>query len=161
MYLICNNGYICWPTTICLYMQLESGGTRLKDLFYTNLESMRKEVECIFGILKSCWGSLDRGFKHWKVKVCGDIFRTFTVLHNMMLTEMVSEGRPLHLQQGHHLASHGGMWLEGPSKMPQPVLGKVDSGRLKAAFNHCWTLLAHHLRVWREINKWDKYSQQQ
>jgi hypothetical protein len=118
VYLICDNGYICWPTTICPYMQSESGGTRLEDLFSTNLESVRKDVECVFGILKSRWGCLDRGFKHrkmgilksrWgcldrgfkhrKMKVCGDIFRTCAVLHNMMLTEMVSEGQPSRLRQ--------------------------------------------------------------
>ena len=55
-YLICDNGYLCWPTTICPYMRSESAGTRLEDLFSTNLESVRKDVECVFGILKSRWG---------------------------------------------------------------------------------------------------------
>ncbi len=153
MYLICNNGYICWPTTIGPYMRSESGGTRLEDLFSTNLESVRKDVECVFGILKSRWGCLDRGFKHRKMKVCGDIFTTCAVLHNMMLTEMVSEGRPSRLRGGQHLASDGGMWLEGPSKTPQTVPENGDSGKLKEAFDRRRTLLAHHLRVWREKDK--------
>ena len=79
-------------------MRLESRGTRLKDLFSTNLESVRKDVECVFGILKSRWGCLDRGFKHRQMKVCGDIFRTCAVLHNMMLSEMVREGKPSRLR---------------------------------------------------------------
>jgi hypothetical protein len=69
VYLICDNGYICWPTTICPYMRSESVGSRLEDLFSTNLESVRKDVECVFGILKSRGGCLDRGFKHRKMKV--------------------------------------------------------------------------------------------
>ena len=74
MYLICDNGYLCWPSTICPYMRSESRGTRLEDLFSTNIESVRKDVECVFGILKSRWGCLDRGFKHRKIKVLGNIF---------------------------------------------------------------------------------------
>ena len=93
---------------------------------------MIKDVECVFGILKLRWGCLDRGFKHRKMKAYGDIFRTCTVLHNMMLTEMVSEGQPSCLRQGHHLASDVGMWFEGPSEMPQTLPGNANSGRLKA-----------------------------
>ncbi len=100
VYLICDNGYICWPTTICPYMQSESHGTRLEDLFSTNLESVRTDDECVFGILKSRWGSRDRGFKHRQMKVCRDIFRTCAVLHNMMLSEMVREGKPSRLRLG-------------------------------------------------------------
>jgi hypothetical protein len=88
VYLICDNGYICWPSTTCPYMRSESNGTRLEDLFSTNLESLRKDVECVFGILKSRWGCLDRGFKYRQIKVCGDIFRTCAVLYNMMLSEI-------------------------------------------------------------------------
>ena len=35
VYLICDNGCICRLTTICPYMQSESSGTRLEDLFST------------------------------------------------------------------------------------------------------------------------------
>ncbi len=45
VYLICDNGYIQWPTTIC-------PNGRLKECFSANLESVRKDVECVFGILK-------------------------------------------------------------------------------------------------------------
>jgi hypothetical protein len=52
------------------------------------------------------------------MKVCQEIFLTCTVLHNMMLSEMVREGKPSWLQRGRHLASNG-MWLEGPLE-PSP-----------------------------------------
>ena len=84
LYLICDNGYLCWSTTICPYLRSETDGSRLKDLFSSNLESIRKDVECVFGILKSWWDCLDRGFKHQKMKVCGNIFQTCAVLHSMM-----------------------------------------------------------------------------
>jgi hypothetical protein len=152
VYLICDNGYLCWPSTICPYMRSESRGTRLEDLFSTNIESVRKDVECVFGILKSRWGCLDRGFKHRKMKVCGDIFRTCAVLHNMMLSEMVRDDTASRLHRGQHLANDG-MWLEGPTEMSESVPGNEDTRKLKQEFDRRRTLLAHHLKVWREKNK--------
>ena len=71
------------------------------------------------------------------MKICGDIFRTCAVLHNMMLTEMVREGKPSRLRRGQHLANDGGMWLEGPSEMSQEVTGNGDKRELKEAFDRC------------------------
>ena len=50
-YLICDNGYLQWPTLICPFMRSE-GNTPLESCFSANLESVRKDVECCFGILK-------------------------------------------------------------------------------------------------------------
>jgi hypothetical protein len=49
MYLICDNGYLQWPTSICLYSKADN--STLEGYFLTNLESVRKDVECTFGIL--------------------------------------------------------------------------------------------------------------
>jgi hypothetical protein len=49
-YLICNNGYHRWPTLICPYTN--ACNATLEGYFSTNLESVRKDVECTFGILK-------------------------------------------------------------------------------------------------------------
>jgi hypothetical protein len=49
MYLICDNGYLTWPTTISSHAHYDS--TTLEGFFSTNLESVRKDVECTFGIL--------------------------------------------------------------------------------------------------------------
>ncbi len=85
------------------------------------------------------------------MKTCGDIFVPCAVLHNMILSEMVREGRLPRLQRGRHLASDG-IWLEGPLEM-LPVPGSASANRLKEAFDQQWMLLSHHLRVWREKNK--------
>ena len=91
----------------------------LEDYFSSKVESLRKDVECVFGILKGRWASLHKGFKYRDVKTCGQIFFTCAVLHNMMLSEMVREGKPP-LQRGVHLASSG-IWIEGPSdSLPVP-----------------------------------------
>jgi hypothetical protein len=51
VYLICDNGYLQWPMLICPFMRLE-GNTPLESCFSANVESVRKDVECCFGILK-------------------------------------------------------------------------------------------------------------
>jgi hypothetical protein len=147
VYVLCDNGYICWPTTICPFMGAKING-RLEDYFSSKVESLRKDVECVFGILKSRWASLDKGFKYLEVETCGHIFMTCAVLHNMMLSEMVREGKPPRLQRGAHLAS-AGMWLEGPSEI-LPVPGNDDAVKLKKAFDLRRLQLCHHLRIWKE-----------
>ncbi len=92
VYVIFDNGYIAWPTTICPFMGSRMNG-RFEDYFSSKVESLRKDVECVFGILKGRWASLDKGFKYRDVKTCGEIFLTCAVLHNMMVSEMVREER--------------------------------------------------------------------
>ena len=48
MYLICDNGYLRWPQSICPYEGANKA--TLEGYFSTNLESVRKDVECTFGI---------------------------------------------------------------------------------------------------------------
>ncbi len=50
MYLICDNGYLLWPTLICPYSK--ANNTTQEGFFSTNLESVQKDVEYTFGILK-------------------------------------------------------------------------------------------------------------
>ena len=150
VYVICDNGYISWPTTICPFMGSRMNG-RLEDYFSSNIESVRKDVECVFGILKGRWASLDQGFKYREVKTCGDIFLTCAVLHNMMLVEMLREDKPSPLQRGLCSASDG-MWLEGPSD-EQTDSDKTDAAELKEAFEKRRMQLCHHLRVWKDKNR--------
>ena len=49
-YLISDNGYLHWPTTICPFTW--ANNTSPEGYFSMNLESVRKDVECTFGILK-------------------------------------------------------------------------------------------------------------
>ena len=45
-----QHGYPCGPTVICPYASVEIA--TLKGYFLANLESVQKDVECTFGILK-------------------------------------------------------------------------------------------------------------
>jgi len=87
-YLICDNGYLQWPTSICPYMHADK--TSMEGYFSTNLESVRKDVECIFGIIKKRWRVLDHGFKFRSMEICEKIFFTCCCLHNEMLDMMES-----------------------------------------------------------------------
>ena len=121
----------------------------LEDNFSSKIKSLRKDVECLFGILKGRWASLNKGFKYREVKTCGEIFLTCAVLHNMMLSEMVQEAKPLCLQHGVHSANNG-IWREGPSDEQQPVPGNKNAAELKEAFDQRRMLLCHHLCIWRD-----------
>jgi hypothetical protein len=121
---------------------------RLEDYFSSKVESLRKDVECVFGILKMHWASLDKGFKYLEVQTCGQIFMTCAVLHNMMLSKMVREGKPPCLQCGVHLAS-AGMWLKEPSESI-PVPGTDDATKLRDAFDRRRMQLCHHLCIWKD-----------
>jgi hypothetical protein len=80
MYLICDNEDLRWPTSICPYLGADNSTT--KGYFWTTLVSVRKDVECTFGILKKKWKVLNHGFKHREMEKCEKIFIGCCVLHN-------------------------------------------------------------------------------
>ncbi len=107
-YLICDNGYLRWPTSICPYMHADKSS--MEGYFSTNLESVRKDVECIFGIIKKRWRILDHGFKFRSLATCEKIFFTCCCLHNLMLDMMESRTTRYRVMRG--LANDtDGMWL--------------------------------------------------
>jgi hypothetical protein len=81
-YLIVDNGYLSWSTTLppskCPATQ--------QELKWSNwLESIRKDVECTFGILKGRWRILKTGVRLHGVDSCDKIWKTCCALHNMLL----------------------------------------------------------------------------
>ena len=81
-WLLVDNGYLKWATTIppCK-----------NTIFYEEtrwsewLESMRKDVECTFGILKGRWRILKAGVRLHGVDSCDKIWKTCCAFHNMLL----------------------------------------------------------------------------
>ena len=53
VYLICDGGYLRWPILVCPYQNAHL--VSLEGYFLSNLESCRKDVECVFGTV--CLGS--------------------------------------------------------------------------------------------------------
>ncbi len=63
----------------------------LESCFLAIVESVQKDVECVFGILKEQWSCLQQGFKFGNINVCQHLFVACCVLHNMMLDKMTKD----------------------------------------------------------------------
>ena len=139
-YLICDNGYLCWPTSICPYAGCENSS--LEGYFSANLESIRKDVECTFGILKKRWQVLNDGLDYQDINKCERIFNACCCLNNLMLDQMgrntvcVGCGAPI---------GTDGIWLDGNMVAPEAtyVMWSLQFAK------RC-SLLAKHLLVLRK-----------
>jgi hypothetical protein len=81
-YVIVDNCYLEWSTTV---PPVKDSCNRSELRFSQWLESMRKDVECTFGILKGRWRILKRGIRVHNTEVGDDIWLTCCALHNMLL----------------------------------------------------------------------------
>lgn len=73
---------------ICVYLHylhshLSPCTCNSQTLFSNMVESLRKDVECTFGILKGCFSILRYGSRFMDVKLCDAIFLTCCGLHNV------------------------------------------------------------------------------
>ena len=144
-YLICDNGYLRWPTSICPYMHADK--TSMEGYFSTNLESVRKDVECIFGIIKKRWRVLDHGFKFRSMEICEKIFFTCCCLHNEMLDMMESRTTRYRVSRGLANATDG-MWLADGCDDLQELMetSDDDSGMMnKRTLARKWAERRRHL----------------
>jgi hypothetical protein len=81
-WLLVDNGYLAWPTTV---PPIKTTSSRVEIRFSSWLESMRKDVECTFGILKGRWRILKTGIRLAGVENADKIFLTCCALHNWLL----------------------------------------------------------------------------
>jgi hypothetical protein len=93
-WLLVDNGYHHWATTIPPYKRSEF---RNEIHFLEWLESMRKDVECTFGILKGHWHILKAGIHVHGFDAGDKIWLTCCALHNMLLDH---DGLDEHWQAG-------------------------------------------------------------
>lgn len=83
-YVITDNGYLKWPCTMPPYKETPF----INSLRWSKwVESMRKDVECCFGILKGRFRILKNGVRVHGIEVTDKIWRTCCSLHNFLLTE--------------------------------------------------------------------------
>jgi len=123
------------------------------EISTANLESVRKDVECVFGILKGRFGCLDSGFKHRRIAVCEMVFLACCVLHNMMVDEMKREPPPERLERGCRMPD-AGVWLAGPTVLTDEELHptmRIDK-LLRNEFHRRRNILAKHIWWWN-VNK--------
>jgi hypothetical protein len=139
-YLICDNGYLRWPTLICPYAGVEN--STLKRYFSTNLENVQKDVECMFGILKKQWQTLNNGLHYRDIRTCEKVFDACCCLHNFMLDRM--ERNRFRVGRGAPIGTDG-VWLDG---------NKVETEATEVMqlmqFARGCSLLAKHLYVLRK-----------
>jgi DDE superfamily endonuclease len=82
VWLLVDNGYNDWSVTVPPFTTTCCLDERR---FSQWLESLRKDVECTFGILKGRWRVLKTGVRLGHEKLCDQIFMTCCALHNMLL----------------------------------------------------------------------------
>ena len=142
MYLICNNGYHHWPISIPPYAKADSAS--LEGYFSMNLESVRKDVECTFGILKKQWRVLNNGLNYCDINICKKIFVTCCCLNNFLLNQM--ERNIVQVGRGVPIGDDG-IWLVGHTTMSTDMSALV---LLSKNFAQRHALLANHLTVFRQ-----------
>ena len=82
VHLICDNGYHKLPTMICPMLFR----TDMHDVFWSEwIESVRKDVECTFGILKNRFRILKNPFQHHSLDLMEDVFVVCGMIHNVLL----------------------------------------------------------------------------
>jgi hypothetical protein len=73
VWIVVDNGYLTWSTTIPPFKRC----ALVKELRWSQwLESMRKDVECTFGILKKRWTILDKGVQAKKIENADLVWKT-------------------------------------------------------------------------------------
>ena len=144
-YLICDNGYLRWPTTICPFTRVDNASA--EGYFTTHIESIRKDVECTFGILKKRWRILNHGFFYRKVATCEKIFVTCCWLNNFLLDLM--ERPNVHIGRGGPVGDDG-VWLSGHLFDEPPQDSDNIDRILSEQFTQRRSQLVQHLHMFRK-----------
>jgi len=81
-WLLVDNGYLTWSVTV---PPISRTTLRKEIRWSAQVESIRKDVECAFGILKGRWRILKAGVRIHGVIDADKIFKTCVALHNWLL----------------------------------------------------------------------------
>jgi hypothetical protein len=81
LYFICDGGYHKWR---CLQCPMKHTSDLASAHFSTCLESVRKDVECVFGILKKRFRILKNAVELHNQKEIDNVFFTCCILHNVL-----------------------------------------------------------------------------
>jgi hypothetical protein len=132
-YLICDNGYHRWPISISPYANADCAS--IEEYFSTNLESVQKDVECTFGILKKRWRVLNDGFYYRDINICEKIFVTCCCMNNFLLDLMVRTN--IRVGQGAPIGNDG-IWLDGHTTHYSTDTSELRCQKKLQRGVHCW-----------------------
>ncbi len=114
-----DNGYLSLPTLIPP-LKLPTSYAEMR--FSKWLESMRKDVECTFGILKGRFRILKTGIPLHGVEVCDCVWKTCCALHNFLLEEdgldECWDAMRYLGEEGHHHSDDVSYFTAGASNSP-------------------------------------------
>lgn len=152
IYLICDNGYLSWPSLICPFKG-ESITTRL-GYFSENIESVRKDVECTFGILKKRWRILEYGIHFRNLELIESIFLTCCVLHNIMVDDPETVQNQTRVARGIPTGIDAIYIWDGSSDDSNTrARTNRSERRLTSQWNERRNILAEHLEYCRSIHR--------
>lgn len=82
-YLMADNGYLKNAIFICPWKT----PTCQEELYWSEwAESVRKDVECFFGVLKARWWYLRNGIRYHSADTIQNAFKCAAIFHNMLLS---------------------------------------------------------------------------
>ena len=153
VYPICDGGYLRWPILVCPYQSAHVAS--LEGYFSSNLESIRKDVECVFGILKKRWKMIEYGIRFRSIRTVEQVFIVCCILHNMMLSEMDTHDSSVRVGRGAPL-DWDAIWLQGVLP-PAPVVAGAPGVREAKKLAKDWAKrrreLAEHLEYAKRSEK--------
>ena len=121
----------------------------------SNLEGVRKDVECMFGILKKSWRVLNNRFFHWGMDVCSNNFIFCCWLNNFLL-DNVMERSNVRVGCGTPIEDDC-IWLSGTTEEKWDKEEEEESEEqsdedceLLQAFLQCRQLLIKHLHLFHQ-----------
>ena len=117
MYFIYDGGYLYWQTLVCLYAG--TAGTGCRGYYNSNLEIVRKDVDCTFGILKNRSRMLEYGIQYRDISIAEQIFKTCCILHIMMVDEPETLQSTTRIRRGSHFLQNDAIYLEDAQTMQQ------------------------------------------
>mmetsp|Transcript_1820 Transcript_1820/g.4132 ORF Transcript_1820/g.4132 Transcript_1820/m.4132 type:complete len:173 (-) Transcript_1820:1203-1721(-) len=82
LYFICDGGYHYWKELIPPYKH-QVDGTKAKRWWSKWVESLRKDVECSFGIMKKRFQSIKNRSRYHNKETLETVFFCCAILHNM------------------------------------------------------------------------------
>ena len=168
-YLLCDGGYHRWPCLVFPQKTGEDGSPVRMHKWSKLVESVRKDIECTFGILKIRFKYLKHFNRSHNVSDVDNAFTTCCTLHNMLLEEdgylrpdrtPKVGGRNSTIRKNFKKGpALDGIWLRGEDNTPDPLMDLEEARhcpfekiRLESKWLHVSEVLANHYHTGQRLS---------